>query len=82
MDQQTLSEVAAIVTDELLSNETFRNIIEQCVQKGLAKKLDKINEIFDFLDSIVLDLGKKTDKYQNEVCYIKEVFESNDKHYH
>ena len=35
MDQQTVSEVAAVVTDELLSNVEFRNIIEQCVQKGL-----------------------------------------------
>ena len=44
MDQQTVSEVAAIVTDELLSNETFMNIIEQSVQKVLAKRLDEINE--------------------------------------
>ena len=34
MDQQTVSEVAAMVTDGLLSNEALRNIIEQFVQKG------------------------------------------------
>ena len=36
MDQQAVSEVAAMVTDGLLSNEAFRNIIEHCVQKGLG----------------------------------------------
>ena len=55
MDQQTVSEVAAIVTDEQLSSEAFRNIIEQCIQKGLEKKLDKINERLDLLDSNVLE---------------------------
>ena len=42
MDQQTVSEVAAIVTDELLSSEAFRNIVEQSVQKGLEKKWIKL----------------------------------------
>ena len=37
MDQQTLSEVVAIITDELLSNEALRNIMEQCVQRALEK---------------------------------------------
>ena len=72
MDQQTVSEIAAIVTDELLSSEAFRNIIEQSVQKGLEKKLDKINERLDLLDSKVFDLQQKTDKCQKEVCDVKE----------
>ena len=59
MDQQTVSEVAAIVTDGMLSNKSFMNIIEQCVQKSLAKKLDRINEILDLLDSNVFDLEQK-----------------------
>ena len=59
MDQQTVSEVAAIVTDGMLSNKSFMNIIEQCVQKGLAKKQDRINEILDLLDSNVFDLEQK-----------------------
>ena len=42
MDQQTVSEIAAIVTDELLSGEAFRNIIEQSVQKGLEKNWIKL----------------------------------------
>ena len=59
MDQLKVSEVAAIVTDELLSNEVFMNIIEQCVQKGLEKKLEKINERLHLFDSKVFDLQKK-----------------------
>ena len=78
MDQQTVSEVAAIVTDELLSSEALRNIIEQCVQEGLEKKLDEINERLDLLDSKVFDVQQQTDKCQKEVCDIKESIESND----
>ena len=59
MDQQTESEVAAMETDELLSNEAFSNIIEQCVQKGLEAKLDKIYERLDLFDSNVFDIDKK-----------------------
>ena len=40
-DQQIVSNVAALVTDELLLNETFRNIIQQCVLKVLIN-LDKL----------------------------------------
>ena len=32
----------------------------------------------DLLDSKVIDLQQKTDKYQKEVCDIKEIIESND----
>ena len=67
MDRQTVSEVAAIVTDELLSNEACSNINEQCLQKVIAKKLHKINERLDLLHSKVFDLEQKTDKYQKEV---------------
>ena len=77
-DLQTVSEVAAIVTDELLSNEALRNIIELCIQRGLKK--DIINERLDHLDSKVLDLQQKTDKYQIEVRDIKEIIESNGIH--
>ena len=38
MDQQTASELAAMVADELLSSEALSKIIEQCVHKGLEKK--------------------------------------------
>ena len=79
MGQQTVSEVAAIVTDEPLSDEAFRNIIEQCLQKDLALKLDKINERLDHLHSNVFNLEKETYNYQNEVYDIKEFIESNDK---
>ena len=79
IDQQTVSEEAAIVTDELLSNESFRNIIEQCVQKGTVKRLDKINERSDLLDSKVIDLEQKADEYRKEVHDIKEIIKSNDK---
>ena len=44
-----------------------------------SKKLDKINERLDLLHSKVFDLEQKTDKYQNDVCYIKEIIELNDK---
>ena len=55
MDKLTISEVTAIVTDELLSNEAFRIIIKKCVQKGLAKKLDKINDRLEFFYSKSFD---------------------------
>ena len=42
------SEVAAIVTDEVLSNEAFKNIIEQCVQKGLEKNYIKLMKVWIF----------------------------------
>ena len=51
------------ITDDLLSNQAFRNIIEQCVQESLAKKLDEINDRLDLLDSKVIDLEQRTDKY-------------------
>ena len=50
--------------------------------KRPCKKLDEINQILDLLDSNVYDIEKKTEKYQNEVCDIKEIIESNDKLYH
>ena len=78
IDQQTVSDVAAIVTDELLSNEALRNIIEQCVQKGLEKKLHKVNERLDLLDSKVFDLQQKTDKCQKRSLRYKEFIELND----
>ena len=40
--------------------------------------MDKINERLDLLDSEVFDLQQKTDKYQKEVCDIKEIIELND----
>ena len=73
MDQQTVSEIAAIVTDELLSSEAFRNIIEQSVQKGLGKKLDKINERLDLFYSKVFDLQQKTDKCQKRSLRCKVI---------
>ena len=42
MGKQIVSDVAAMVTDEQLSNETSRNIIEQFVQKGLEKNWIKL----------------------------------------
>ena len=62
---------------KVLANSDVTDL-EQCVQKGLEKKLDKINERLDLLDSKVFDLQQKIDKYQKEVCDIKEIIESND----
>ena len=62
MDQQAGSEVAAIYTDELLSGDASMNIIELCAQKGLEKKLHKVNERLDLLDSKVFDLQQETNK--------------------
>ena len=78
MDQQTVSEIAAIVTDELLSSEAFRNIIEQSVQKGLEKNWIKLMKDWIFFIPKSLTYNKKLINAKKEVCDVKEFIESND----
>ena len=77
-DQFTYAGIPPFETSTVFySLSTVRTMsIEQCVQKVFAKKRDKINEKLDLLDSKVFDLERKTDKYQNEVCDIKEIIDS------